>query len=129
MTARLPNDLERAQCPCMHTTPCHARCSCVMPLSSSGCRRCCAYGSAEQQAATATRLAAFIDLGWELRDAITNITNEQIRTLRDWALRLQADTNFVLLCEERGEVKSPTLLREIDKARERCAAILKKVSP
>jgi hypothetical protein len=28
-----------------------------MPLSSSGCRRCCSYGSAEQQAAMAKQLA------------------------------------------------------------------------
>jgi hypothetical protein len=48
-------------CPCLHTTPCHDRCTCVTPLSSSGCRRCCTYGSAEQRSARARRLAALID--------------------------------------------------------------------
>ena len=50
-------------CPCLHTTPCHDRCTCVMTVSSSGCRRCCAYGSADQQRAKAVRLAALIDDG------------------------------------------------------------------
>lgn len=57
--------IESTPCPCAHTTPCHERCTCVTPLSSSGCRRCCAYGSAEQRAAQAARLAALIDLGQE----------------------------------------------------------------
>lgn len=48
-------------CPCEHTTPCHDRCACVMPLSSSGCSRCCSYGSKEQQKAAAERLARIID--------------------------------------------------------------------
>lgn len=50
-------------CSCLHTVPCHDRCACVMPFSSSGCRRCCTYGSAEQQAARAEKLARFIDRG------------------------------------------------------------------
>lgn len=45
-------------CPCMHTTPCHERCTCVVPFSSSGCRRCCVYGSDDQRKAAAVRLAA-----------------------------------------------------------------------
>ena len=56
-------------CPCLHTTPCHDRCTCVMPFSSSGCLRCCTYGSAEQQSAKARRLAALIDGGASSRDA------------------------------------------------------------
>ena len=24
-------------CPCLHTTPCHSRCTCIEPLSSVGC--------------------------------------------------------------------------------------------
>jgi hypothetical protein len=48
-------------CPCLHTTPCHDRCACVMPTSSSGCSRCCAYGSPEQQRAMAILLAAALD--------------------------------------------------------------------
>lgn len=45
-------------CPCVHTTPCHERCTCVTPLSSSGCWRCCSYGSPEQQRAKAEMLAS-----------------------------------------------------------------------
>ena len=59
--SRLSN---RSSCPCLHVTPCHERCTCVNPVSSSGCRRCCTYGSAEQRAAMAKRLADFIDRGW-----------------------------------------------------------------
>jgi hypothetical protein len=55
-------------CPCLSTTPCHERCTCVMPASSSGCRRCCSYGSAEQRAVMAAQLAEFIDLGWVARE-------------------------------------------------------------
>jgi len=54
-------------CPCQHTTPCQIRCSCVMPASSSGCRRCCSYGSAEQQAAWAKVLAEVLDAGLDAR--------------------------------------------------------------
>jgi hypothetical protein len=36
-----------------------------MPISSSGCRRCCSYGSPEQQKAMAEALAKFIDRGWQ----------------------------------------------------------------
>lgn len=44
-------------CPCVHTTPCHDRCTCIMSFSSSGCHRCCTYGSDEQQRAMAEHLA------------------------------------------------------------------------
>jgi hypothetical protein len=45
-------------CPCLHTTPCHPRCTCVQPYSSHGCARCCRYGSAEQRRERAEALAA-----------------------------------------------------------------------
>lgn len=54
-------EAERA-CPCKHVTPCHDRCTCVTPLSSSGCRRCCKYGSNDQRRSAATRIAAAIAL-------------------------------------------------------------------
>ena len=44
-------------CPCKHTAPCSDRCTCVDPLSSSGCLRCCSYGSPEQRKAQAERLS------------------------------------------------------------------------
>ena len=53
-------------CPCLYTTPCQTRCSCLMPLSSHGCRRCCRHGSPEQQRAMAERLAALDDADVEL---------------------------------------------------------------
>ena len=52
---------KREACPCLHTTPCIPRCTCAMPGSSSGCRRCCTYGSREQQRAAAERLAKQVD--------------------------------------------------------------------
>jgi hypothetical protein len=51
-------EVKHAACPCLHTTPCHERCACVMPHSSSECRRCCSYGSPEQQRKMAEHLAA-----------------------------------------------------------------------
>lgn len=56
LIAELRSARDRKACPCQHTTPCHERCSCVMPLSSSGCVMCCSYGSAEQQRAAADQL-------------------------------------------------------------------------
>lgn len=44
-------------CPCRNTEPCHDRCACVHPFSSSGCRRCCAHGSRDQRMAKARHLA------------------------------------------------------------------------
>ena len=65
------NDALERSCPCTHVTPCHDRCSCVMPISSSGCRRCCKYGSTEQQRTAASRIAGAISvyeaaLAWEV---------------------------------------------------------------
>jgi hypothetical protein len=62
-------DLEKAlegqdkqrSCPCLHTTPCDQRCTCINPFSSSGCLRCCSYGSPEQQRAAAQTIAFAID--------------------------------------------------------------------
>lgn len=53
--------LKEKACPCLHTDPCSDRCTCVEPGSSRGCSRCCTYGSEEQQAARAKRLAELID--------------------------------------------------------------------
>lgn len=52
-------------CPCRHTTPCQPRCTCAMPGSSSGCRRCCTYGSKEQRESMARHLAEILDAGRE----------------------------------------------------------------
>lgn len=50
----------RGACPCLFTTPCDG-CTCVQPFSSSGCRRCCSYGSLEQRQSMAEYLAHAID--------------------------------------------------------------------
>ncbi len=52
---------EHRSCPCLHTTPCHPKCTCVMGHSSRGCRRCCSYGSKEQQTVRAAYLAKVMD--------------------------------------------------------------------
>ena len=61
-------------CPCLHTTPCNERCTCVDPVSSVGCRRCCSYGSLEQQKAMAEHLARMVDAAPELLAALQAIT-------------------------------------------------------
>lgn len=48
-------------CPCLHTTPCHDRCTCINGWSSSGCMRCCSYGSKEQRKVMAEHLAGTWD--------------------------------------------------------------------
>lgn len=52
---------EQRSCPCLHTTPCDPRCTCINSLSSSGCLRCCSYGSPEQQRSAAQAIAFAID--------------------------------------------------------------------
>ncbi len=47
-------------CPCLHTTPCNPMCTCRQKFSSYGCARCCSYGNAEQQKATAEYLAGLV---------------------------------------------------------------------
>lgn len=53
--------IKNESCPCLHTTPCHKDCTCVNEFSSRGCRRCCSYGSKEQQKKMAEILAKKID--------------------------------------------------------------------
>jgi len=61
-TLQTENDRLRTEraCPCVHIAPCHDRCACLNPLSSSGCRRCAKYGSREQQRSAAARIASAI---------------------------------------------------------------------
>jgi len=46
----------KGSCPCEWTEPCDPRCTCVHPVSSVGCKRCCRYGSDEQRKAQAEHL-------------------------------------------------------------------------
>ena len=55
--SKYKNDLG---CPCVYTTPCHPKCTCVYPMSSVGCACCCKYGSLEQRKKQAERLAFLI---------------------------------------------------------------------
>lgn len=48
----------RNSCPCCYTTPCHPNCTCVNPSMSTGCNRCCRYGSTGQRKAQAERIVA-----------------------------------------------------------------------
>jgi hypothetical protein len=57
MMSKVLQDREKSGCPCVHTTPCHPRCTCKDPFSSVGCKRCCSYGSPQQQHAQAQHLA------------------------------------------------------------------------
>lgn len=58
IAASLPDEkLPESGCPCLHTEPCCTSCTCRNPYSSVGCRRCCRYGSKEQQAAKARHIA------------------------------------------------------------------------
>lgn len=75
-------DLSR-NCPCLSTTPCDERCTCVMPHSSRGCSRCAMYGSEGQRKYAAAKLAAKIDL---------KLPANTIVLLRGVARRLAHDT-------------------------------------
>lgn len=59
--AAVGGEVDAKACPCLHTAPCHDSCTCVCPLSSSGCHRCCTYGSPDQQQAKAEFLATAFD--------------------------------------------------------------------
>lgn len=60
-------------CPCVYVTPCHDRCTCVVPTSSSGCRRCCSYGSLEQRREMAHRLASLEEQNEQLHSEIAQL--------------------------------------------------------
>lgn len=74
-------------CPCCHTTPCHDTCSCISPLSSSGCWRCCTYGSPEQQRSRAVFLAGRIDPQSLLSDETLAQLEKIAADMRDVAAR------------------------------------------
>ena len=61
--AELASDASGTSCPCNWTTPCSEMCSCVRPDSSSGCSRCCRFGSVEQRRAKAEQLAILLRSG------------------------------------------------------------------
>jgi hypothetical protein len=49
---------EKRGCPCMYLNePCHPHCTCRNGYSSFGCLFCCRYGSKEQRATMANRIA------------------------------------------------------------------------
>lgn len=65
-------------CPCRWVAPCSPRCTCVVPESSYGCRRCCTYGSSEQKVASAELLAALVP-----PDAHQHEHKEKVRAVTD----------------------------------------------
>jgi len=75
------NNKEIKSCPCLHTTPCDERCTCVNEFSSFGCKRCCTYGSKEQQKKMAELLAKKIDSNWDKIDLRQAIEDDVIRRL------------------------------------------------
>jgi hypothetical protein len=86
-------------CPCFHTTPCHPDCTCVSPMSSHGCDRCCTYGSPEQQQAQAERLARLA----RERDALLAVINRHTGTWDQGAAALLRELRAaVAACEEGG---------------------------
>ncbi len=77
-------------CPCRYTTPCHLRCTCVLPISSWGCLRCCSHGSHEQRVAKAERLAAAIDATPRIGDGSVSLSDAEWKTVLD-AVRVSPD--------------------------------------
>lgn len=63
-------------CPCLYTTPCDPQCTCVNKFSSTGCSRCCAYGSLEQRTAQAVLLASNIDDLSKLKEYYNRLNRE-----------------------------------------------------
>lgn len=83
---------DHAACHCLHTTPCDVSCTCLNPVSSRGCSRCCSYGSREQQKATAERLVAQQNAlevaraaldGWEALAKAVGASDAGIQGLRE----------------------------------------------
>ena len=61
-------------CPCEFNTPCSSTCSCANQFMSGGCRRCCKYGSVEQQEKAARILIAQENLALEAIRALEAIS-------------------------------------------------------
>ena len=66
----------RQGCPCLYTEPCDPRCTCVLPTSSSGCSRCCRYGSLSQRKAHAQRISAALDAHRQDQSGPANIAGD-----------------------------------------------------
>ena len=107
-------------CPCLHTTPCHPRCTCVMPQSSVGCRRCCSYGSPEQQRQMAEYLADRPPAGVAVSEPAADVA-DLLRRLeeREQTLRRLVDDPYA----DGTERPDADLLRE---ARARIAQMVQK---
>lgn len=65
---------QRKSCPCEFNNPCTPHCSCARPFMSGGCRRCCKYGSKEQQAGMAKYLLAQEDAFNKAIEALSAIS-------------------------------------------------------
>ena len=78
LSERLPPEMLkplRTSCPCCWGEPCDERCTCVHFGSSTGCRRCCTYGSDKQREA----MASAIRLQEEQAAAYRNVMQELCR--------------------------------------------------
>ena len=104
----------RAGCPCMHTAPCDPRCTCVQPLSSAGCSRCCTYGSAEQQRAAAARLAradAAEARERALREAgraLVGVYSKENCERHGWALSVMEEVAWLEFARAMVQAEEPT---------------------
>ena len=68
--------LKNEACPCNYTTPCKPDCTCINPVSSAGCHRCCSYGSIEQRRKNAERITKAINLKDGMDEAFGNRETE-----------------------------------------------------
>lgn len=85
-------------CPCLHTTPCDERCTCVNGWSSFGCRRCCSYGSKEQRKTMAEHLVEGF-----IKDLTEKILNGFIETIHNpTVIKLNDRINELELYLEQG---------------------------
>ncbi len=85
-------------CPCKYVEPCQENCSCVSPMSSHGCLRCCRYGSIEQRTSAAKRIATPIDENASLHEQLKakdeDIYNTNL-TVGELEQRLEAEEKLV----------------------------------
>lgn len=105
---------DRGACPCLHTTPCDPRCTCVDLASSRGCSRCCTYGSPEQQRAAAERL---------VRDRTETPVVDELSVLRErmeeGRKKYPEGCTFLSLQDEVGEAAHAINKREpVDRVRD-----------
>lgn len=79
-------------CPCLYGDPCSDVCTCVNPVMSGGCERCCSYGSLEQRQEKAKRLIGIMD---RLDETLLDLINKAEKIFHDPDLNWESKYSLI----------------------------------